>query len=57
VLEAFVKKARLDMLRLEHRGCPWNREKDDTLAKDPLGQGSPSAVVCPTPAPRSGPAA
>jgi len=40
VLEAFVK-APDDMLRLEHGGSPWNREKDGTLAKDLLGQGPP----------------
>src|SRR5215470_5550411 len=27
-VEAFVKEAPLELMRLEHWGCPWNRELD-----------------------------
>jgi fumarate reductase flavoprotein subunit len=36
-VEAFVKEAPEEMLRLEHWGCPWNREQDGTLAVRPFG--------------------
>jgi fumarate reductase flavoprotein subunit len=36
-VEAFVKEAPEEMLRLEHWGCPWNRERDGTLAVRPFG--------------------
>jgi len=36
-VEAFVKEAPEEMLRLEHWGCPWNREPDGSLAVRPFG--------------------
>jgi fumarate reductase flavoprotein subunit len=36
-VEAFVKEAPEEMLRLEHWGCPWNREGDGSLAVRPFG--------------------
>src|SRR5499425_1683371 len=36
-VEAFVKEAPEEMLRLEHWGCPWNRERDGTVAVRPFG--------------------
>jgi fumarate reductase flavoprotein subunit len=36
-VEAFVKEAPEEMLRLEHWGCPWNREHDGSLAVRPFG--------------------
>src|SRR5256712_11518384 len=36
-VEAFVREAPEEMLRLEHWGCPWNREPDGHVAVRPLG--------------------
>jgi fumarate reductase flavoprotein subunit len=36
-VEAFVKEAPEEMLRLEHWGCPWNREPDGHIAVRPFG--------------------
>ena len=36
-VEAFVKEAPDEMLRLEHWGCPWSREPDGTVAVRPFG--------------------
>jgi fumarate reductase flavoprotein subunit len=36
-VEAFVKEAPLEMLRLEHWGCPWSREPDGRVAVRPFG--------------------
>src|SRR5690348_8085913 len=36
-VEAFVKEAPLEMLQLEHWGCPWNREPDGRVAVRPFG--------------------
>jgi len=36
-VEAFVKAAPEEMLRLEHWGCPWNREPDGHVAVRPFG--------------------
>jgi fumarate reductase flavoprotein subunit len=36
-VEAFVKEAPLEMLRLEHWGCPWSREPDGRIAVRPFG--------------------
>jgi fumarate reductase flavoprotein subunit len=36
-VEAFVKEARDELLRLEHWGCPWNREADGRIAVRPFG--------------------
>ncbi len=36
-VEAFVKEAREELLRLEHWGCPWSREPDGRIAVRPFG--------------------
>ena len=36
-VEVFVKEAPEEMLRLEHWGCPWNRQDDGTIAVRPFG--------------------
>jgi fumarate reductase flavoprotein subunit len=36
-VEAFVKEAPEEMVRLEHWGCPWNREADGHVAVRPFG--------------------
>ncbi|MBI3006011.1 MAG: fumarate reductase (quinol) flavoprotein subunit [Ignavibacteriales bacterium] len=36
-VEAFVKEAPEEMLRLEHWGCPWNRQDDGKIAVRPFG--------------------
>jgi fumarate reductase flavoprotein subunit len=36
-VEAFVKEAPQELLRLEHWGCPWSREPDGRVAVRPFG--------------------
>ena len=36
-VEAFVREAPEEMLRLEHWGCPWSREADGKIAVRPFG--------------------
>lgn len=36
-IEAFVKEAPEEMLRLEHWGCPWSREENGSVAVRPFG--------------------
>ncbi len=36
-VEAFVKEAPDELLRLEHWGCPWSREPDGRVAVRPFG--------------------
>jgi fumarate reductase flavoprotein subunit len=36
-VEAFVKEAPQELLRLEHWGCPWSRELDGRIAVRPFG--------------------
>jgi len=36
-VEVFVKEAPQELLRLEHWGCPWNREPDGHIAVRPFG--------------------
>ncbi|MGE0881919.1 MAG: fumarate reductase (quinol) flavoprotein subunit [Blastocatellales bacterium] len=36
-VEAFVKEAPKELLRLEHWGCPWSREPDGHIAVRPFG--------------------
>src|SRR3989304_4763732 len=36
-VEAFVREAPEEMLRLEHWGCPWNREPDGQVAVRAFG--------------------
>jgi succinate dehydrogenase flavoprotein subunit len=36
-IEAFVKEAPQELLRLEHWGCPWSREPDGHVAVRPFG--------------------
>jgi fumarate reductase flavoprotein subunit len=36
-VEAFVKEAPQELLRLEHWGCPWSREVDGRIAVRPFG--------------------
>src|SRR3989441_6971715 len=36
-VEAFVKEAPQEMLRLEHWGCPWSRDPDGHIAGRPVG--------------------
>jgi fumarate reductase flavoprotein subunit len=37
VIEAFVKEAPAEMIRMEHWGCPWSREPDGHVAVRPFG--------------------
>ena len=36
-VEAFVKEAPQELMRLEHWGCPWSRESDGHIAVRPFG--------------------
>jgi fumarate reductase flavoprotein subunit len=36
-VEAFVQEAPLELLQLEHWGCPWSREPDGRIAVRPFG--------------------
>jgi len=36
-VEAFVREAPQELLRLEHWGCPWSRESDGRIAVRPFG--------------------
>ena len=36
-VEAFVKEAPIELMRLEHWGCPWSREADGRIAVRPFG--------------------
>ena len=36
-VEAFVREAPQELLRLEHWGCPWSRESDGHIAVRPFG--------------------
>ena len=36
-VEAFVKEAPQELMRLEHWGCPWSREADGRVAVRPFG--------------------
>ena len=36
-IEAFVREAPEELLRLEHWGCPWSREPDGRVAVRPFG--------------------
>jgi fumarate reductase flavoprotein subunit len=36
-VEAFVKEAPREMIRLEHWGCPWSRQDDGKIAVRPFG--------------------
>jgi len=36
-VEMFVKEAPQELMRLEHWGCPWNREPDGRVAVRPVG--------------------
>ena len=36
-VEMFVKEAPQELMRLEHWGCPWNREPDGKVAVRPFG--------------------
>ncbi|MEX2178286.1 MAG: fumarate reductase (quinol) flavoprotein subunit, partial [Gemmatimonadaceae bacterium] len=36
-VEAFVEEAPLELLQLEHWGCPWSREPDGSVAVRPFG--------------------
>ena len=36
-VEAFVKEAPQELVRLEHWGCPWSREADGRIAVRPFG--------------------
>jgi succinate dehydrogenase flavoprotein subunit len=36
-VEAFVREAPMELLRLEHWGCPWSREPDGRIAVRPFG--------------------
>jgi fumarate reductase flavoprotein subunit len=37
VIEAFVKEAPSELMRMEHWGCPWSREPDGHVAVRPFG--------------------
>jgi fumarate reductase flavoprotein subunit len=36
-VEAFVREAPVELMRLEHWGCPWSREPDGRIAVRPFG--------------------
>src|SRR6266446_10964764 len=36
-VEVFVKEAPVELMRLEHWGCPWSREPDGRIAVRPFG--------------------
>ena len=36
-VEVFVKEAPIELMRLEHWGCPWSREADGRVAVRPFG--------------------
>jgi fumarate reductase flavoprotein subunit len=37
VVEAFVREAPFEIIRLEHWGCPWSREPDGRISSRPFG--------------------
>jgi fumarate reductase flavoprotein subunit len=37
VVEAFVREAPLEIVQMEHWGCPWSRNADGTIAQRPFG--------------------
>jgi fumarate reductase flavoprotein subunit len=37
VVESFVRQAPLELVQLEHWGCPWSREDDGSVAVRPFG--------------------
>ena len=37
VVEHFVKQAPIELMQLEHWGCPWSREDDGSVAVRPFG--------------------
>src|SRR5256885_2355118 len=37
VVEAFVREAPLEVIQMEHWGCPWSRNPDGTIAVRPFG--------------------
>ena len=37
VVEAFVREAPLELIQMEHWGCPWSRNADGTIAVRPFG--------------------
>ena len=37
VVEAFVREAPLEVVQMEHWGCPWSRNADGTIAVRPFG--------------------
>jgi fumarate reductase flavoprotein subunit len=37
VVEAFVREAPLEIVQMEHWGCPWSRNADGTIATRPFG--------------------
>src|SRR5215470_2917136 len=37
VVEVFVREAPLEIIQMEHWGCPWSREPDGTISVRPFG--------------------
>ena len=37
VVEAFVREAPIEIIQMEHWGCPWSRNPDGTIATRPFG--------------------
>ncbi len=37
VVEAFVREAPIEIIQMEHWGCPWSRNPDGTIAVRPFG--------------------
>ena len=37
VVETFVREAPIELIQLEHWGCPWSREPDGTMSSRPFG--------------------
>src|SRR5437899_5754110 len=37
VVEIFVREAPLEIIQMEHWGCPWSREPDGTISVRPFG--------------------
>src|SRR6202521_5970421 len=37
VVEAFVREAPIEVIQMEHWGCPWNRDPDGKISARPFG--------------------
>ena len=53
VVEAFVREAPIEVIQMEHWGCPWSREPDGSVAVRPFGGMTSSARGSPPTRPAS----